>query len=149
MFSVLSCPIARKRRLEEAEQDTERPASKRKAHPLKLALDEGFSAESDTSSVADDEAEGDGEKDEEEAGETKEEEEPAVLQNREEETQDRLTNGEVGLEMFNEEEEIFEKEEETPAAGEAEIFNPSPSCLMLFICCFLCELHLMGLTSCR
>uniref|UniRef100_A0A4W6BXP8 Myelin transcription factor 1 n=1 Tax=Lates calcarifer TaxID=8187 RepID=A0A4W6BXP8_LATCA len=73
---VLGCPIARKRRLEEAEaeqdqeQDTERPASKRKSHPLKLALDEGFSAESDASSEAD----GEGEKDGEKAGETKEEE---------------------------------------------------------------------------
>lgn len=58
--SVLGCPVARKRRLEEAEaeQETERPASKRKSHPLKLALDEGFSAESDGSS----EAEGEGEK---------------------------------------------------------------------------------------
>uniref|UniRef100_A0A665UWT1 Myelin transcription factor 1b n=1 Tax=Echeneis naucrates TaxID=173247 RepID=A0A665UWT1_ECHNA len=73
--SVLGCPIARKRRLEEAEaeqeqgQETERPASKRKSHPLKLALDEGFSAESDASS----ETEGEIEKDGEKAGEIKEE----------------------------------------------------------------------------
>ncbi|XP_054635911.1 myelin transcription factor 1-like isoform X8 [Dunckerocampus dactyliophorus] len=63
--SILGCPIARKRRLEEAEaeqeQETERPASKRKSHPLKLALDEGFSAESDASSEADGEGERDGE----------------------------------------------------------------------------------------
>lgn len=64
LTSILGCPIARKRRLEEAEaeqeqeQETERPGSKRKSHPLKLALDEGFSAESDVSS----EAEGEGEK---------------------------------------------------------------------------------------
>ncbi|XP_065105824.2 myelin transcription factor 1 isoform X4 [Paramisgurnus dabryanus] len=45
--SALSCPLARKRRLEEAE--SEQPASKRKSHPLKLAMDEGFNAESDGS----------------------------------------------------------------------------------------------------
>uniref|UniRef100_A0A667X8R0 Myelin transcription factor 1b n=1 Tax=Myripristis murdjan TaxID=586833 RepID=A0A667X8R0_9TELE len=73
-FSVLGCPIARKRRLEEAEveqeqeqeQETEQPASKRKSHPLKLALDEGFSADSDASS----EAEGEGEKEAEKGGES-------------------------------------------------------------------------------
>ncbi|XP_061698011.1 myelin transcription factor 1-like isoform X2 [Syngnathoides biaculeatus] len=65
--SILGCPLARKRRLEEAEveqeqeQETERPASKRKSHPLKLALDEGFSAESDVSSEGEGEGETDGE----------------------------------------------------------------------------------------
>ncbi|XP_073731148.1 myelin transcription factor 1 isoform X3 [Misgurnus anguillicaudatus] len=46
-LSALSCPLARKRRLQEAE--SEQPASKRKSHPLKLAMDEGFNAESDGS----------------------------------------------------------------------------------------------------
>ncbi|XP_043081157.1 myelin transcription factor 1 isoform X4 [Puntigrus tetrazona] len=45
--SALSCPLARKRRLQEAE--SELPASKRKSHPLKLAMDEGFNAESEGS----------------------------------------------------------------------------------------------------
>uniref|UniRef100_A0A8C5DKV5 Myelin transcription factor 1 domain-containing protein n=1 Tax=Gouania willdenowi TaxID=441366 RepID=A0A8C5DKV5_GOUWI len=55
--SIFGCPVARKRRLDEAEaeQESERPASKRKSHPLKLALDEGFSADSDVSSEADEE----------------------------------------------------------------------------------------------
>lgn len=39
--------MARKRRLQEAE--SEQPVSKRKSHPLKLAMDEGFNAESDCS----------------------------------------------------------------------------------------------------
>ncbi|XP_029291827.1 myelin transcription factor 1 [Cottoperca gobio] len=99
--SILGCPIARKRRLEEAEQeqeqDTELPASKRRSNPLKLALDEGFSAESDSNS----EAEGEGEKDGEKAGETKEVEE-------EEEEQER----EVAVEKGEEEEEEEEDEEE-------------------------------------
>ncbi|KAM9350601.1 myelin transcription factor 1 [Symphorus nematophorus] len=122
--SVLGCPIARKRRLEEAEaeqeqeQDTERPASKRKAHPLKLALDEGFSAESDASS----EAEGDGEKDEEEAGETKEleeeeeeEREACVEEERKEMTEDLTQNGQTNGQQdeTQEEEEAREEEEET------------------------------------
>ncbi|XP_043081156.1 myelin transcription factor 1 isoform X3 [Puntigrus tetrazona] len=46
-LSALSCPLARKRRLQEAE--SELPASKRKSHPLKLAMDEGFNAESEGS----------------------------------------------------------------------------------------------------
>nr|XP_033940855.1 myelin transcription factor 1-like [Pseudochaenichthys georgianus] len=67
-LSILGCPIARKRRLEEAEQeqDAELPPPKRRSNPLKLALDEGFSAESDGSS------EGEGEKDGERRAETKE-----------------------------------------------------------------------------
>ncbi|KAM4570858.1 myelin transcription factor 1 isoform 1-T1 [Fundulus diaphanus] len=77
--SLLACPIARKRRLEEAEQEQEqeagRPASKRKSHPLKLALDEGFSAESDASSEAEDEAERDGGRVEKEATEARGEDE--------------------------------------------------------------------------
>uniref|UniRef100_A0A8C6NVM6 Myelin transcription factor 1 n=1 Tax=Nothobranchius furzeri TaxID=105023 RepID=A0A8C6NVM6_NOTFU len=70
-FSILGCPVARKRRLEEAEAEqgqeteTERPASKRKSHPLKLALDEGFSADSDASSEAEGDAEKDGGREEE------------------------------------------------------------------------------------
>ncbi|KAM7404208.1 hypothetical protein PAMP_011575 [Pampus punctatissimus] len=121
----------RKRRLEETEeQETERPASKRKSHPLKLALDEGFSAESDASS----EAEGEGEKNGDKGGETKEEEEtePAVEEEREEMTedlmQDRQTNGEEEEtqspqkeeEEEREEEETYQKEENTFAADEEE-----------------------------
>uniref|UniRef100_A0A672RIA2 Myelin transcription factor 1-like n=1 Tax=Sinocyclocheilus grahami TaxID=75366 RepID=A0A672RIA2_SINGR len=45
--SALSCPLARKRRLQEAEP--EQPASKRKSHPLMLGMDEGFNAESEGS----------------------------------------------------------------------------------------------------
>ncbi|XP_076596166.1 myelin transcription factor 1 isoform X2 [Chaetodon auriga] len=136
--SILGCPIARKRRLEEAEaeqeqeQGTERPASKRKAHPLKLALDEGFSAESDASS----EAEGDGEKDEEGAGETKkleeeeeeEEREAAVEEEREVNAevlaQDGQTNREEDETQKEEEEqreeETYQMEENTSAADEEE-----------------------------
>ncbi|XP_051281949.1 myelin transcription factor 1 isoform X5 [Dicentrarchus labrax] len=124
--SVLGCPIARKRRLEEAEaeqeqdQDTEQPASKRKAHPLKLALDEGFSMESDASS----EAEGDGEKDEEKAGESKQAEEE-----REEMTEDLTQDGQTNEqkedtqkeeEEEREEEETYQKDENIFAADEEE-----------------------------
>ncbi|KAG9332508.1 hypothetical protein JZ751_014606 [Albula glossodonta] len=47
---ALSCPLARKRKLQEAESDQDQPASKRKSHPLKLALDEGYNVDSDGSS---------------------------------------------------------------------------------------------------
>lgn len=85
-ISVLGCPVARKRRLEETEtdQEQERPASKRKSYPLKLALDEGFSAESDASSEAEGEVEKDGEK-EGEAKEVEQEEQLDVDQKKEEE----------------------------------------------------------------
>lgn len=126
LLSILGCPIARKRRLEEAEleqeqQDAEKPASKRKAHPLKLALDEGFSAESDGSSEA--EGEERGEKDEEEAGDAKEqqqEEEKDVKEDGEETTPD-LKNGDMDerhKEEDRKEKEEAPQEEETPAADE-------------------------------
>ncbi|XP_040909546.1 myelin transcription factor 1 isoform X2 [Toxotes jaculatrix] len=144
--SVLGCPIARKRRLEEAEaeqeqeQETERPASKRKSHPLKLALDEGFSAESDASS----EAEGEGEKDGEKAGETKEEEqqeeedrEAVVEEEGEEKTEDLVQGGQTnGQDMEPQsqqreeedkmEEDTYQKEENTFAADEEECVIVEP-----------------------
>ncbi|XP_053572118.1 myelin transcription factor 1 [Bombina bombina] len=45
--SLQSCPLARKRKLQESEM--EHPLSKRKSHPLKLALDEGYNIDSDGS----------------------------------------------------------------------------------------------------
>ncbi|NP_001154862.1 uncharacterized protein LOC100301955 [Xenopus laevis] len=48
--SLESCPLSRKRKLQESEQ--EHPSSKRKSHPLKLALDEGFNVDSDGSEEA-------------------------------------------------------------------------------------------------
>ncbi|XP_022621643.1 myelin transcription factor 1-like [Seriola dumerili] len=140
--SVLGCPIARKRRLEEAEaeqeqeQETERPASKRKSHPLKLALDEGFSAESDASS----EAEGELEKDGEKARETKEEErqeerEAAVEEEKEEMTEDLMQDGRTNgqevetqsqeEEEKTEEEDTYQKEENTFAADEGDEYSMS------------------------
>uniref|UniRef100_A0A3Q3GY42 Myelin transcription factor 1b n=1 Tax=Labrus bergylta TaxID=56723 RepID=A0A3Q3GY42_9LABR len=122
---VLGCPIARKRRLEEAEaeqdqeeQDAEQPAAKRKSNALKLALDEGFSAESDASS----EAEGEGEKDGEKSRESEEggEEEKEVV------TQDEQTNGHEEEES-QQEEETDQKEEDRHAAAPPADECPSPS----------------------
>ncbi|XP_076023280.1 myelin transcription factor 1 isoform X2 [Genypterus blacodes] len=122
--SVLGCPIARKRRLEEAEeqeqeQDTERPASKRKSHPLKLALDEGFSAESDASSEAEGEAEKDGEKGAEEEEEAKVEEEEeeehreaAVEREAGEEREKMTDNVPDGRQTHEEEEQTQSQQEE-------------------------------------
>uniref|UniRef100_A0A3Q4GPV5 Myelin transcription factor 1b n=1 Tax=Neolamprologus brichardi TaxID=32507 RepID=A0A3Q4GPV5_NEOBR len=114
---ILGCPIARKRRLDEAEaeqeqeQETERPASKRKSHPLKLALDEGFSAESDASS----EAEGDGEKTEGAKVEDEVEETDTGVEEEREEmtelTQDGQTNGREENTQQKEKEETYKKEE--------------------------------------
>ncbi|XP_051516810.1 myelin transcription factor 1 isoform X2 [Myxocyprinus asiaticus] len=46
--SALGCPLAKKRKLQEAEEN--QPASKKKPNPLKLAMDDGFNADSDTNS---------------------------------------------------------------------------------------------------
>ncbi|XP_067381734.1 myelin transcription factor 1 isoform X1 [Channa argus] len=109
--SVLGCPIARKRRLEEAEaeQEMERPSSKRKSHPLKLALDEGFSTESEASSEADGEGEKEGEKAGDNKGEQKDESEAAG-----EETEDLTQNGHTnGQEVETHSPQEEEEEEET------------------------------------
>uniref|UniRef100_A0A8C3VPH3 Myelin transcription factor 1 n=1 Tax=Catagonus wagneri TaxID=51154 RepID=A0A8C3VPH3_9CETA len=66
--SLQSCPLAKKRKLEDAE--AEHLVSKRKAHPLKLALDAGYGVDSDGSEDAEvkdasvsDESEGTAEED--------------------------------------------------------------------------------------
>ncbi|XP_051961506.1 myelin transcription factor 1-like isoform X2 [Xyrauchen texanus] len=46
--SALGCPLAKKRKLQEAEEN--QPASKKKPDHLKLAMDDGFNADSDTNS---------------------------------------------------------------------------------------------------
>ncbi|XP_061544150.1 myelin transcription factor 1-like isoform X6 [Phycodurus eques] len=113
--SILGCPLARKRRLEEAEaeqeQEMERPTSKRKSHPLKLALDEGFSAESDVSS----EGEGEGETDGENRSRSKEDEDDIDTAAVEEKTVEDLkhegqTNGQ-DVETQSQQKEEEEREE--------------------------------------
>uniref|UniRef100_A0A8C4S6N7 Myelin transcription factor 1 n=1 Tax=Erpetoichthys calabaricus TaxID=27687 RepID=A0A8C4S6N7_ERPCA len=47
IFSLQSCPLAKKRKHQDL--DSEQPISKRKSHPLKLALDEGYNVDSDGS----------------------------------------------------------------------------------------------------
>ncbi|KAA0707220.1 Myelin transcription factor 1 [Triplophysa tibetana] len=54
--SALGCPLAKKRKLLEAEEN--QPASKKKPNPLKLAMDDGFNAESDTNSETETKDEG-------------------------------------------------------------------------------------------
>ncbi|XP_060912586.1 myelin transcription factor 1 isoform X5 [Labrus mixtus] len=121
--SVLGCPIARKRRLEEAEaeqdqeeQDAEQPAAKRKSNALKLALDEGFSAESDASS----EAEGEGEKDGEKSRESKE----GGEEEKEEVAQDEQTNGHEEEESQQEEETDQKEEDRADEEEECVIIEP-------------------------
>ncbi|XP_038842211.1 myelin transcription factor 1-like, partial [Salvelinus namaycush] len=78
--SVLGCPLARKRRLADAEAEQEQPSSKRKSHPLKLAMDEGFSVDSDGSSEDEVEGEAREEEEEEKEKEEKTEEQPQAQQ---------------------------------------------------------------------
>lgn len=45
--SALGCPLAKKRKLQEAEENQ---SVKKRPNPLKLAMDDGFNADSDTNS---------------------------------------------------------------------------------------------------
>lgn len=60
----MSCPIARKRRLQEESEENHSP-SKRKSHPLKLAMDGCFNAENEGSSEEMEVKEEDGEEESE------------------------------------------------------------------------------------
>ncbi|KAG8447196.1 hypothetical protein GDO86_014602 [Hymenochirus boettgeri] len=74
--SLQSCPLARKRKQQDSE--TEPHPSKRKSHPLKLALDEGYNVDSDGSEEAEVKEEDSGTDDSEATmEETEEESEPA------------------------------------------------------------------------
>ncbi|XP_077571181.1 myelin transcription factor 1-like isoform X5 [Stigmatopora nigra] len=129
--SILGCPIARKRRLEEAEadqeQETERSASKRKSHPLKLTLDEGFSAESDASS----ETEGDGERNGENRSQSEEVEndmDSAEVEEKlgEEQTHEPQTNGQSDKIPNHPEEDAKRKEVSNPKDLEVCVIIGSP-----------------------
>uniref|UniRef100_A0A8C5JAL9 Myelin transcription factor 1 n=1 Tax=Junco hyemalis TaxID=40217 RepID=A0A8C5JAL9_JUNHY len=83
--SLQSCPLAKKRKLQDAE--AEHLVSKRKSHPLKLALDEGYNVDSDGSEEAEakeesgsDESEGMLEEDEAEAMEQEENHSPEAAE---------------------------------------------------------------------
>ncbi|NXA34365.1 MYT1 factor, partial [Eudromia elegans] len=75
--SLQSCPLAKKRKLQDAE--AEHLVSKRKSHPLKLALDEGYNVDSDGS----EETEAKEESGSDESEGTLEEEEPEVVEQEE------------------------------------------------------------------
>ncbi|KAJ7417487.1 Myelin transcription factor 1 [Willisornis vidua] len=85
--SLQSCPLAKKRKLQDAE--AEHLVSKRKSHPLKLALDEGYNVDSDGSEEAEakeesgsDESEGMLEEDEAETMEQEETRSPEPAEDR-------------------------------------------------------------------
>ncbi|XP_062498011.1 myelin transcription factor 1 isoform X5 [Pezoporus occidentalis] len=85
--SLQSCPLAKKRKLQDAE--AEHLVSKRKSHPLKLALDEGYNVDSDGSEEAEakeesgsDESEGTLEEDEAEVVEQEETHSPEPSEER-------------------------------------------------------------------
>uniref|UniRef100_A0A087YDQ9 Myelin transcription factor 1b n=1 Tax=Poecilia formosa TaxID=48698 RepID=A0A087YDQ9_POEFO len=144
--SLLACPIARKRRLEEAEQEqeqeAEKPASKRKSHPLKLALDEGFSAESDGSSEAEEEAEKDGGKLEKEVTGSGEEEEKDGGAEEEEIAAEPLEKDAEGLMKEEEEEKETlqqQQEEEKTSADSMEPVNEA-SCNLAAVYEFIQQL---------
>nr|XP_054602275.1 myelin transcription factor 1 [Nothobranchius furzeri] len=129
--SILGCPVARKRRLEEAEAEqgqeteTERPASKRKSHPLKLALDEGFSADSDASSEAEGDAEKDGGREEETKKAGGEEEKGA--RGEEMVAEHLLQNGQMNGPGVEEEETNIPGEEDECLIVDSEAGAPAPA----------------------
>ncbi|XP_064420248.1 myelin transcription factor 1 [Latimeria chalumnae] len=92
--SLQSCPLAKKRKLQDVDADL--PMSKRKSHPLKLALDEGYNVDSDGSEETEpkdesgaDDSETTLEEEEEEEDEEEEEEAPR-RQATEAETSDKI-----------------------------------------------------------
>uniref|UniRef100_A0A8C5WG51 Myelin transcription factor 1 n=1 Tax=Leptobrachium leishanense TaxID=445787 RepID=A0A8C5WG51_9ANUR len=70
--SLQNCPLARKRKLQDSETDN--VMSKRKSHPLKLALDEGYNVDSDGSEETEVKQDESGSEDSEESLEETEEE---------------------------------------------------------------------------
>ncbi|XP_062398066.1 myelin transcription factor 1-like protein [Sardina pilchardus] len=117
--SALSCPLARKRRLQEAELEHEEPASKRKSHPLKLAMDEGYSADSDGSG---EEVEPKEEEEEEEEEEEREEAEQEVTESQQQQQQQQQPQQQEQSQEMEEEEP--EGEEEEPEGEEEESQQP-------------------------
>uniref|UniRef100_A0A4W5N581 Myelin transcription factor 1a n=1 Tax=Hucho hucho TaxID=62062 RepID=A0A4W5N581_9TELE len=114
--SVLGCPLARKRRLADAEAEQDQPSSKRKSHPLKLVMDEGFSVDSDGSS---EEAEEEAKEEEEEKEEDEKEEKTEEL-TQEQPQQEELTEEEQKEREEKETEEEEEEEENTDQEEEEE-----------------------------
>uniref|UniRef100_A0A8C5QDP6 Myelin transcription factor 1 n=1 Tax=Leptobrachium leishanense TaxID=445787 RepID=A0A8C5QDP6_9ANUR len=70
--TLQNCPLARKRKLQDSETDN--VMSKRKSHPLKLALDEGYNVDSDGSEETEVKQDESGSEDSEESLEETEEE---------------------------------------------------------------------------
>ncbi|XP_045065211.1 myelin transcription factor 1-like [Coregonus clupeaformis] len=108
--SVLGCPLARKRRLADTEAEQDQPSSKRKSHPLKLVMDEGFSVDSDGSS---EEAEVEA-KEEEKEDKTEEltQEQPEQEEETEELTREQPEQEEETEELTREQPEQEEETEE-------------------------------------
>uniref|UniRef100_A0A8C7P7I8 Myelin transcription factor 1b n=1 Tax=Oncorhynchus mykiss TaxID=8022 RepID=A0A8C7P7I8_ONCMY len=123
--SVLGCPLARKRRLADAEAEQDQPSSKRKSHPLKLVMDEGFSMDSDGSSEeAEEEAKEEDEK--EEKTEELTQEQPQHEEETEEEQEERQEKEtEEGENTDQEEEENTDEEEEEGQEEEEEEQQPA------------------------
>ncbi|XP_071205268.1 myelin transcription factor 1-like isoform X6 [Salvelinus alpinus] len=120
--SVLGCPLARKRRLADAEAEQDQPSSKRKSHPLKLFMDEGFGMDSDGSSEeVEEEAKEEDEK--EEKTEELTQEQPQQEEETEEEQKEREEEENTDQE---EEENTDQEEEENTDADEEECMIIEP-----------------------
>uniref|UniRef100_A0AAY5F2E2 Myelin transcription factor 1 domain-containing protein n=1 Tax=Electrophorus electricus TaxID=8005 RepID=A0AAY5F2E2_ELEEL len=143
--SVLGCPLAKKRKLQEAEEN--QSASKKKPNALKLAMDDGFNADSDTNSETepkDEAAESDedsAEKEDDEKPDTllseeEEEEEEEEDEDEEEEREEAPCKAsptvviELNSEEEDEEEDEDEEEEEVDRARseKKEVKCPTPGC---------------------
>uniref|UniRef100_A0AAR2KGM9 Myelin transcription factor 1 domain-containing protein n=1 Tax=Pygocentrus nattereri TaxID=42514 RepID=A0AAR2KGM9_PYGNA len=127
--SALGCPLAKKRKLQEAEEN--QAPSKKKPNPLKLAMDEGFNADSDTNSETepkDDAVESDEETTEKEEETKKKEEDTAEPLEEEEEDEDEEDEEEaankasptVVIELHSEGDDE-EDEDEEEDEGEEEV----------------------------
>ncbi|XP_038867527.1 myelin transcription factor 1 [Salvelinus namaycush] len=113
--SVLGCPLARKRRLADAEAEQDQPSSKRKSHPLKLVMDEGFGMDSDGSSEEVEEEAKEEEKEEDEKEEKTEELTQEQPQQEEETEEEQKEREEENTDQEEEENTDQEEEENTDA----------------------------------
>ncbi|XP_076132992.1 myelin transcription factor 1 [Alosa pseudoharengus] len=124
--SALSCPLARKRRLQEAELEQEQPASKRKSHPLKMAMDEGYSADSDGSG---EDVEPKEEEDEEE--EEREEGEQEVTESQQQQQQQQQPQQQEQSQEMEEEPEGEEEEPQQPEQRHEEEEADEEECVII------------------
>uniref|UniRef100_A0A3P8ZNF5 Myelin transcription factor 1 domain-containing protein n=1 Tax=Esox lucius TaxID=8010 RepID=A0A3P8ZNF5_ESOLU len=114
-LGVLGCPIVKKRKLAEAEAEENQPTPKKKSPPLKLAMDEGFTAADSDAGSETDHKEGEESEGEEQKEKEKNATEEKVEEDEEKVDEDRTIEQHRGIDENGSaaiEEKLKEEEEE-------------------------------------